>query len=50
MWRTRADSDAFDAVDLVGRGLDGLGGLWTQREQPRGAWDMGMDHGLSLVR
>jgi len=50
MRRMRVDSDAFDAVDLVGRGLDGLGGPWTWREQPRGAWDMGMDHGLSSVR
>jgi len=38
---TCVDSDAFDAVDLVGCGLDGLGGLWTQREQPRGAWGYG---------
>jgi len=50
MRRTCADSDVFNAVDLVGHGLDGLGGLWTRWEQPRGAWDMGMDHGLSLVR
>jgi len=50
MRQTRADLDAFDAVDLVGRGLDGLGGPWMRWEQPRGAWDMGMDHGLSSVR
>jgi len=36
-----ADSDVFDVVDLVGCGLDGLGGLWTQQEQPGGAWGYG---------